>query len=54
MVFSQYPFIFQDIKRKILSLLHGRRAIVVLSGIGSISAANIRISSSNGTVTYEV
>ncbi|KAL8062677.1 hypothetical protein ABFX02_02G163200 [Erythranthe guttata] len=43
----------EDIKRKILSLLHGRRGIVVLSGIGSISAANIKISSSNGSVTYE-
>ncbi|KAL0428880.1 UNVERIFIED_CONTAM: AT-hook motif nuclear-localized protein 11 [Sesamum radiatum] len=42
-----------DIKRKILSLLQGRRAIVVLSGIGSVSAANIKISSSSGSVTYE-
>ncbi|PIN22852.1 hypothetical protein CDL12_04448 [Handroanthus impetiginosus] len=43
----------EDIKRKILSLLQGRRAIVILSGIGSISAANIKISSSSGTITYE-
>ncbi|KAL0379532.1 UNVERIFIED_CONTAM: AT-hook motif nuclear-localized protein 11 [Sesamum angustifolium] len=43
----------EDIKRKILSLLQGRRAIVILSGIGSISAANIKISSSSGSVTYE-
>ncbi|KAH6779869.1 hypothetical protein C2S52_011106 [Perilla frutescens var. hirtella] len=43
----------EDIKRKILSLLQGRRGIVVLSGIGSISAANIKISSSSGSVTYE-
>ncbi|KAL8495271.1 hypothetical protein ACS0TY_019430 [Phlomoides rotata] len=43
----------EDIKRKILSLLQGRRGIVILSGIGSISAANIKISSSNGSVTYE-
>ncbi|KAL0425986.1 UNVERIFIED_CONTAM: AT-hook motif nuclear-localized protein 11 [Sesamum radiatum] len=43
----------EDIKRKILSLLQGRRAIVILSSIGSISAANIKISSSSGSVTYE-
>ncbi|KAL3618640.1 hypothetical protein CASFOL_037459 [Castilleja foliolosa] len=43
----------EDIKRKVLSLLQGRRAIVVLSGIGSIAAANIKISSSSGSVTYE-
>ncbi|GFP93003.1 hypothetical protein PHJA_001444600 [Phtheirospermum japonicum] len=43
----------EDIKRKVLSLLQGRRAIVILSGIGSIAAANIKISSSSGSVTYE-
>ncbi|KAL3649549.1 hypothetical protein CASFOL_005952 [Castilleja foliolosa] len=43
----------EDIKRKVLSLLQGRRAIVVLSGIGSIAAANINLSSSSGSVTYE-
>lgn len=43
----------EDIKRKILSLLQGHRVIVILSGIGSISAANIKISSSSGSVTYE-
>ncbi|KAG8391815.1 hypothetical protein BUALT_Bualt01G0226100 [Buddleja alternifolia] len=43
----------EDIKGKILSLLQGRGAIVILSGIGSISVANIKFSSSGGSVTYE-
>ncbi|XP_042054421.1 AT-hook motif nuclear-localized protein 11-like [Salvia splendens] len=43
----------EDIKRKVLSLLQGRRGIVILSGVGSISAANIKISNSSGSVTYE-
>ncbi|CAA0842590.1 AT-hook motif nuclear-localized protein 9 [Striga hermonthica] len=43
----------EDIKRKVLSLLQGRRALVVLSGIGSIAAVNIKSSSSTGSVTYE-
>ncbi|XP_051122796.1 AT-hook motif nuclear-localized protein 11-like [Andrographis paniculata] len=44
----------EDIKRRILSLLQGHRVIVILSGIGSISSASIKISSSNGrSVTYE-
>ncbi|KAG6430153.1 hypothetical protein SASPL_108215 [Salvia splendens] len=44
----------EDIKRKVISLLQGRRGIVILSGVGSISAANIKISNSSGSVTYEV
>ncbi|GER57449.1 AT hook motif DNA-binding family protein [Striga asiatica] len=43
----------EDIKVKVLSLLQDRRAIVVLSGVGYIAAANIKIPSSNGSVTYE-
>ncbi|EPS65176.1 hypothetical protein M569_09606 [Genlisea aurea] len=43
----------EDIKRRIVSVLHGRRAVVLLSAIGSISAASIRSSSSTGSVTYE-
>ncbi|XP_042001412.1 AT-hook motif nuclear-localized protein 11-like isoform X1 [Salvia splendens] len=43
----------EDIKRKVLSLLQGRRGIVIFSGIGSVSAANIKISNSSGSVTYE-
>ncbi|KAL1549869.1 AT-hook motif nuclear-localized protein 11-like [Salvia divinorum] len=31
----------------------GRRGIVILSGVGSISAANIKISNSSGSITYE-
>ncbi|KAL1546299.1 AT-hook motif nuclear-localized protein 9-like [Salvia divinorum] len=31
----------------------GRRGVVIFSGIGSISAANIKISNSSGSVTYE-
>ncbi|CAA0820777.1 AT-hook motif nuclear-localized protein 9 [Striga hermonthica] len=43
----------EDIKVKVLSLLQDRRAIVVLSGVGYVAAANIKIPSSNGSVTYE-
>ncbi|KAI3449185.1 hypothetical protein Pfo_005850 [Paulownia fortunei] len=43
----------EDVKRKILSFSQGRHTTVILSGIGAISAVNIRISSSGGTVTYE-
>ncbi|KAK4493183.1 hypothetical protein RD792_017957 [Penstemon davidsonii] len=43
----------EDIKKKILSFIQGQRAIVILSGHGSVSAANIKISSSGGSVTYE-
>ncbi|KAL3814843.1 hypothetical protein ACJIZ3_016111 [Penstemon smallii] len=43
----------EDIKKKILSFIQGQQAIVILSGHGSVSAANIKISSSGGSVTYE-
>ncbi|XP_057805671.1 AT-hook motif nuclear-localized protein 9-like [Salvia miltiorrhiza] len=43
----------EDIKRKVLSFAQGRQSTVILSGNGTISAVNIRISSSGGSVTYE-
>ncbi|KAH6813172.1 hypothetical protein C2S51_022190 [Perilla frutescens var. frutescens] len=43
----------EDIKRKVLAFAQGRQSTVVLSGNGTISAVNIRISSSGGSVTYE-
>lgn len=44
----------EDIKRKILSFFgRGQRAIVILSGVGTISTVNCKASSLGGTITYE-
>ncbi|KAL0339420.1 UNVERIFIED_CONTAM: AT-hook motif nuclear-localized protein 8 [Sesamum angustifolium] len=42
----------EDVRRRILSFSQGRHAVVVLSGIGIISAVTVR-SNSGGNVTYE-
>ncbi|EYU35084.1 hypothetical protein ABFS82_14G141400 [Erythranthe guttata] len=43
----------EDVKRKILTFSQGRPATVVLSAIGAISAVNMRVSFSSGTITHE-
>ncbi|KAL8541205.1 hypothetical protein ACS0TY_002457 [Phlomoides rotata] len=43
----------EDIKRKILAFAQRRQSSIILSGNGTISAVNIRISSAGGSVTYE-
>ncbi|KAK4382101.1 AT-hook motif nuclear-localized protein 2 [Sesamum angolense] len=42
----------EDVRRRILSFSQGRHAVVVLSGIGIISAVTVR-SNSGGNATYE-
>ncbi|KAK4415934.1 AT-hook motif nuclear-localized protein 8 [Sesamum alatum] len=42
----------EDVRRRILSFSQGRHAVVILSGIGAVSAVTVR-SNSGGNVTYE-
>ncbi|KAL6513595.1 hypothetical protein OROGR_021081 [Orobanche gracilis] len=43
----------EDVKRKIMLFARGRHLTVILSCIGTVSAVNMKLSSSSETVTYE-
>ncbi|KAL6557198.1 hypothetical protein OROMI_017548 [Orobanche minor] len=43
----------EDVKRKIMLFARGRHLTVILSCIGTVSAVNLKLSSSSETVTYE-